>query len=71
VTGLTELHMGDTVKLKKAHPCGSFQWEVVRLGADVGLVCNGCKRRVTLTRSELTRRIKVMSTEVSGPCQRR
>ena len=58
VTGVTELRMGDTVRLKKAHPCGGYDWTVVRLGADVGLVCDGCKRRVTLTRSELTRRIK-------------
>ena len=58
VTGVTELRMGDTVRLKKAHPCGGYDWTVVRLGADVGLVCDGCNRRVTLTRSELTRRIK-------------
>ena len=31
-----KLHLGDTVRLKKAHPCGSFQWEVERLGADIG-----------------------------------
>ena len=55
---MRELHMGDTVRLKKAHPCGGFKWEVVRLGADIGLVCDSCKRRVTLTRSELTRRVK-------------
>ena len=55
---MRELHMGDTVRLKKAHPCGGFKWEVVRLGADIGLVCDSCKRRVTLTRSELTRRAK-------------
>ena len=36
-----KLHLGDTVRLKKAHPCGSFQWEVARLGADIGLVCLG------------------------------
>ena len=48
-----ELHLGDTVRLKKAHPCGSFQWEVTRLGADVGLVCLGCGRRTMLRRSRL------------------
>ena len=58
MTGVTEQRMGDTVRLKKAHPCGGYDWTVVRLGADVGLVCDGCKRRVTLTRSELTCRIK-------------
>jgi hypothetical protein len=54
----TDLNLGDTVRLKKAHPCGGFEWEVVRLGADIGLVCGGCARRVTLTRSELNRRLK-------------
>jgi hypothetical protein len=57
----TELNIGDTVRLKKAHPCGGFEWEVVRIGADIGLVCSGCARRVTLTRSELNRRLKVVA----------
>ena len=48
-----ELHLGDTVRLKKAHPCGSVEWEVTRLGADVGLVCLGCGRRTMLRRSRL------------------
>ena len=33
-----ELHLGDVVRLRKKHPCGSDEWEVVRLGADIGLV---------------------------------
>ena len=47
------MHLGDTVRLKKAHPCGSVEWEVTRLGADVGLVCLGCGRRTMLRRSRL------------------
>ena len=54
----TELNIGDTARLKKAHPCGGYEWVVVRLGADVGLVFRNCARRVTLTRSELNRRLK-------------
>lgn len=53
-----DLRLGDTVRLKKAHPCGGFEWEVVRLGADVGLVCRTCGRRVMLTRNELARRLR-------------
>ena len=53
-----ELRLGDIVRLKKSHPCGGYEWEVVRLGADVGLVCKTCNRRVMLTRSELERRLK-------------
>jgi hypothetical protein len=52
-----EIAMGDRVSLRKAHPCGSRDWEVVRLGADIGLVCAGCGRRVLLERRELERRI--------------
>ena len=46
---MLELRMGNVVRLKKAHPCGSFEWEVVRLGADIGLRCLRCDRR-TLNR---------------------
>ena len=50
--------MGDVVRLRKPHPCGGFEWEVVRLGADIGLRCLGCRRRVLLARSVLERRLK-------------
>ena len=50
--------MGDVVRLRKPHPCGGFEWEVVRLGADIGLRCRGCRRRVLLERRTLERRLK-------------
>ena len=50
--------MGDVVELRKPHPCGGFQWEVVRLGADIGLRCQGCGRRVLLERRTLEKRLK-------------
>ena len=53
-----DLRLGDAVRLKKAHPCGGFEWQVVRLGADVGLVCRTCGRRILLTRNELARRLR-------------
>ena len=55
---LPEISLGDRVKLRKARRCGGFEWEVVRLGADIGLVCLTCGHRVLLTRRELTRRMK-------------
>lgn len=55
---LPELAIGDKLNLRKPHPCGGFEWEVVRLGADIGLVCLTCNRRVLLSRRELARRIK-------------
>jgi len=53
-----EIKLGDIVRLKKQHPCGSYEWEVVRLGADIGIKCLKCQRRVLLGRSVLERRIK-------------
>jgi hypothetical protein len=53
-----EFRMGDIVKLRKPHPCGGFDWEVVRLGADIGLACATCGRRVLLDRRTLERRLK-------------
>ncbi len=53
-----ELRLNDIVRLKKAHPCGSLDWQVTRLGADIGLKCKGCGRYILIVRSELTRRMK-------------
>jgi hypothetical protein len=61
-----DLTLNDRVRLRKPHPCGSSDWVVVRLGADIGLKCEGCGRRVLLPRSELERRIKVVLTH-GGP----
>ena len=55
---LPDLKKNDVVRLRKPHPCGSFEWKIVRLGADIGLVCLGCGRRVLLPRRELAHRIK-------------
>jgi len=53
-----EIKLGDVVRLKKKHPCGSYEWEVVRLGADIRIKCLKCKRRVLLERSIFERRVK-------------
>lgn len=55
---LPDLQMKDHLRLRKAHPCGSYEWTVVRLGADIGLECKGCQHRVMLTRRELAKRMK-------------
>jgi hypothetical protein len=55
---LPDLQLDDHVRLRKPHPCGSYEWQVVRMGADIGLECLGCKRRVLLTRRELAHRMK-------------
>ena len=55
-----EVKLGDIVRLRKAHPCGSYEWEVVRVGADIGLKCLKCQRRVILARSIFERRVKTV-----------
>jgi hypothetical protein len=57
---LPDLQLKDIVTLRKAHPCGSTEWTVTRLGADIGLECKGCGHRILLTRRELTRRVKTI-----------
>lgn len=61
-----DLRLGDVVRLKKQHPCGSFEWEIVRLGADIGLRCQGCGRRVLLPRSKVEKRIKAVMRPAAG-----
>lgn len=58
---LPELQLNDLVRLRKPHPCGSYDWKIVRLGADIGLECLGCGRRVLLERRELARRLKKLT----------
>lgn len=55
---LTDIQVGDLVRMRKQHPCGGWVWEVTRIGADIGIQCQTCQRRVMLTRRELNRRAK-------------
>ena len=51
-----ELH--DRIQTRKKHPCGSDKWEVIRVGADVKIKCEGCGRIVMLERGEFDKRMK-------------
>jgi hypothetical protein len=55
---LPDLQLEDLLRLRKPHPCGSTDWKVVRLGADIGLECLRCGRKVLLPRRDLARRLK-------------
>ncbi len=61
-----ELNLGDVLKLKKVHPCGGYEWVVVRLGADIGIKCCKCGRHILLPRSVLERRIKEIVSGKNG-----
>ncbi len=53
-----EVRLGDVVRLRKVHPCGGYEWVVVRLGADIGIRCSTCGRRVLLARRTYDKRVK-------------
>ena len=54
---VTELLLGDVVRLRKPHPCGSREWQIDRVGADIGLRCQRCGRHVLLERRLLEARL--------------
>ena len=52
------IRVGDTVRLKKQHPCGSREWEVLRIGADFRLKCKGCGHQIMIARVALEKNVK-------------
>ena len=61
-----DFQVGDIVRLRKPHPCGGYEWEVVRLGADIGLKCRTCQHRVLIARRELEKRLKTFVRRADG-----
>ena len=61
-----QVELDDVVRLRKPHPCGGYEWSVVRIGADIGLKCNTCGRRVLLTRHEFEKRLKTFVRRADG-----
>ncbi len=55
---IMEVRLSDVVRLRKVHPCGGYEWEVFRLGADIGIRCRTCGRRVLLERRVFEKRVK-------------
>ncbi|MEF9974223.1 MAG: DUF951 domain-containing protein [Clostridia bacterium] len=53
-----DIELGDLVQMKKPHPCGSSQWVVTRVGADIKIRCQGCGRLVMLDRAVFEKRLK-------------
>ncbi len=59
-----DIKLGDVVRLRKKHPCGSYEWQVVRLGADISIKCLRCQRQVLLERSVFERRVKAVTPRI-------
>jgi hypothetical protein len=55
---VTNFNLGDIVQTRKEHPCGSNQWEIIRLGADIKIKCCGCGRLIMLERSKFEKDVK-------------
>ncbi len=51
-------YLGDVVQMKKQHPCGSYEWEIIRIGADIKIKCVGCGRLVMLPRAQFQKGVK-------------
>jgi hypothetical protein len=62
-----EINLGDIVCLRKPHPCGGYEWEVVRVGADVGLLCQTCQRKILLPRGTFNKRLKKIVQSAHNP----
>ena len=58
-----DIKTGDKLVLKKSHPCGCFEWRVLRTGADIKMKCLNCGHEVMLTRSNVEKRIKSIERE--------
>ena len=52
-----DINIGDILKMKKPHPCGSNTWEVLRTGMDIRLKCTGCGRQVMLPRKQVEKSV--------------
>ncbi len=56
--GILQLEIGDILELKKKHPCGSYDWKVISVGADIRLECCACGHNIILKRSVLQKSVK-------------
>lgn len=53
-----DIHIGEILRLKKQHPCGSKEWEVLRIGADFRLKCMGCGHQIMIARTAVEKNVR-------------
>ena len=58
-----DVQVGDSIITKKPHPCGSYEWEILRIGADFRIRCTKCGREVMVPRSKIEKNIKKVVRE--------
>ncbi len=65
---MNDVYLGDIIQTKKPHPCGSNEWTVIRVGADIKIKCSGCSRIVMMDRQTfLKRRKKTLMSNGPAP----
>lgn len=57
-----DIKVGDRLRMKKQHPCGSYEWDVLRVGADFRLKCVGCEHQIMISRKNAEKNIKEVKT---------
>ena len=53
-----DFRVGEIIKMKKQHPCGTNAWEIIRVGMDFRLKCRGCGRQVMLSRKQVEKNFR-------------
>lgn len=61
-----QYEVGDVVRLKKSHPCGSSQWEILRVGADFRLKCMGCGHQIMVARKLVEKNTKELKKKLAN-----
>ena len=61
-----DVQIGDVLELKKQHPCGSKRWQVLRVGMDFRLRCEGCQHEMMIPRSKIEKSIRKIHRPESG-----
>lgn len=62
-----DFELGDLVEMRKTHPCGSKQWTIIRVGADIKIRCRGCGRIVMMDRIDFVKRMKKVLAHSETP----
>ena len=64
-----DIQVGDVIKMKKPHPCGSYTWGVLRIGQDFRLKCLGCGHQVMIRRTLVEKNLRGLDTSGRKPAE--
>lgn len=60
---MVKFNVGDRIKMKKAHPCGTNDWELLRVGMDIRIRCVGCGHQLMLPRKTVEKNFRGFTVE--------